>query len=70
MSRLQYIRDSYGVPAYRGRRVRYTGRGKERPMDGTILCASGPYLSVRFDGQKESSRLHPTWEVEYLAVTQ
>jgi hypothetical protein len=63
MSELNYIRETYGVPAYRGRRIRFT---HGEPREGVILSGSGPYIRVRFDGEKISKRLHPTWEVEYL----
>jgi hypothetical protein len=55
-----YIRKAYGVPAKRGGRVRYRGR------EGTITSACGPHLRVRFDGDKRTSILHPTWSVDYL----
>lgn len=64
MSRLQYIRRVYGVPAFRGRRIRYTGGAA--PVEGEIKAASGARLSVRVDGVKGRVLLHPTWEVEYL----
>lgn len=56
---LAYIRDTYGVPARRGMPVRYHPDFK-RPMTGRICGASGPYVSVRFEGERRSKRIHPT----------
>lgn len=64
MSQLQYIRRTYNVPAYRGRRVRYTWPNP--PKEGRIVCASAARLRVKFDGEKRCVTLHPTWELEYL----
>lgn len=61
---LKYIRDRYGVEAHRGHRIIYTGR--THPVGGIILGGADGYLRVRLDGQKNTVRLHPTWEVEYL----
>lgn len=64
MCSLEYIRETYGVPAKRGGRIRYTGNTE--PIDGTITSASGPYIRVRFDDRKITVRLHPTWNIKYL----
>lgn len=62
---LEYIRQTYGVPAKRGGRVEYTG-GRV-PIKGTILGAAlGGRLSVRLDGSKYSGWFHPTWHIRYL----
>jgi hypothetical protein len=61
---MQWVRDSYGVPAKRGGRVRYTG--EKVPRLGTITGTRGPYLRIRLDGDKRSMPFHPTWELEYL----
>lgn len=63
---LEYIRRYYDVPAYRDRRVRYTG-GKE-PREGVITNSFGQYLRIRFDGETETEpgKFHPTWKIEYL----
>lgn len=58
---LKYIRDTYGVPATRGARVRYQGR-----FVGVITSASGPHIKIRRDGDKHSLPYHPTWKIEYL----
>jgi len=59
---MQHIRDRYGVPAYRGRSIRFRGAS-----EGVIVAARNDYLHVRFaDGV--IAKLHPTWEVEYLSL--
>lgn len=59
MNQFDYVRETYGVPAKRGMRVTMNGK------PGVITGASGQYVLVRFDGQKNSSRCHPTWEMNY-----
>lgn len=61
---LEYIRKSYGVPAWRGGRVEYTGDGA--PKFGTISGARGSYLRISFDSGKRLGLYHPTWEIRYL----
>lgn len=61
---MEYIRNTYGVPAKRGRRIRYTGG--DEPRLGTITGSRNAYLRVMFDGEEFSDLLHPTCEVEYL----
>lgn len=63
-SNMQYIRDTYGVPAKRGARVEYTG-GQE-PRLGTITGTGGCGVLIRLDGDKHSLPYHPTWELRYL----
>jgi len=55
-----YVRGYYGVPAKRGMRVTVEGR------PGVIVSFPGQYIGVRFDGEKFTSKCHPTWEVQYL----
>jgi hypothetical protein len=66
---LSYIRKTYSVPAYRGRRIRFTD-GDGSIFDCTIKSAKGQYLSVlvddRIKGYRGRMNLHPTWNVEYL----
>jgi hypothetical protein len=65
---MNHLRAIYGIPAKRGGRIRFTpgiAFGYE-PKEGTILGAKGTYLRVRFDGEKRTAFLHPTWEVTYL----
>lgn len=61
---MNWIRKYYGVPAYRGGRVIYTGG--MAPRWGTIRGASGGYLSITLDGESKPGRYHPTWEIKYL----
>lgn len=67
MSTLQYIRDTYKVPAKLGGRVRFYGK------PGTITGADGyGHLIVqplRAEDRVYKStrwRCHPTWRMEYL----
>lgn len=62
---LAYIRKFYGVPAKMGGRVQFWWPPTDE-QKGTITGASGPYLRVRFDGEKRTAFLHPTWEITYL----
>lgn len=57
---LQYIRDTYQVPAKRGGQIIYDG------LKCTILGARGHQLRVRLPKQKRTALLHPTWRVTYL----
>lgn len=61
---LEYVRETYQVPAYVGGRVRYTG-GKE-PIEGTITGERAGMIRVRLDGHKRGCNFHPKWEMEYL----
>jgi hypothetical protein len=54
-----YVRDYYRVPAKQGMRVTVNGR------DGVITDCPDQYIAVRFDGETESVRCHPTWRVDY-----
>lgn len=69
---LDYIRTTYGVPARKGQRVRYTGdKGPKNPArEGVITGASGAHLRIRMDGDSFSNIYHPTWEIEYLQEPQ
>ena len=62
---MEYIRNAYRVPAFRGGRIRF-----EHRETGTIVSARHGKLRVRFDGRKRIALLHPTWEVEYLPAEQ
>ena len=66
---LSYIRQMYAVPAYIGRRIKYTdGVGSE--FYCTIKSAKNQYLSVvingRIKGDGDRMILHPTWNIDYL----
>jgi len=56
----EYVRNYYGVDYKRGDRLTVEGR------PGTLVSFPGQYLGVRFDGEKHTSRCHPTWEVARL----
>ena len=62
---MTFIRCTYGVPAKRGARIRYTDGVSKL---GTITSAKGLYLRVLFDGERNTRILHPIWNVEYLAA--
>ena len=64
-SQMQYIRDTYGVPAKRGMRVEYTGDGQK--IKGTITGTRRTCgIRIRLDGHSRSLHFHPTWELRYL----
>jgi hypothetical protein len=60
----EYVRRFYGVPAKRGQRVTVEGR------PGIVASFPGQYIGVRFDGEKSTTRCHPTWEVDYSPASQ
>ena len=53
-----YVRAYYNVDYKRGDRITVDGR------PGVIVSFPGQYLGVRLDGEKKTSRAHPTWRVE------
>ena len=61
MGDIEYVRNTYNVPAKCGGRIRF-----ERRKEGTIVGAKQGRLRVRFDGETFVKFLHPTWQVEYL----
>ena len=54
----EVVRQTYAVDYKRGDRVTVDGR------PGVIVSFPGQYLGVRFDGERHTSRAHPTWRVE------
>ena len=66
---LKYVRNTYGVPAQRGCRIRYTDE-YGTVWNGRITSARGGRLHVLVDDRVPGYRgrliLHPTWHVEYL----
>ena len=64
----EYVRNYYKVPAHKDGRIRYTG-DPEGPRFGTIVGFDGQYVMARLDGDRHTSKLHPTWKVEYLQGT-
>ena len=57
---MQYIRDTYGVPAKRGRLVKVYYRG------GTVVCARGRITSASHYIHVNGVPFHPTENVVYL----
>lgn len=53
-----YVRGHYGVTYKVGDRLTVDGR------PGTLVSFPGQYLGIRFDGQRHTSRAHPTWRVQ------
>lgn len=62
----RYVREHYGVPAKRGTRVTFTDHDGSR--GGVIVSFPDQYIGVRFDGERRTSRLHPTWGITYQAA--
>lgn len=63
-SGMALVRRIYKVPAYRGRRVAFTGNGPV-PVGGRIISSDGQYLWIRTDAGERFGPLHPTWEMHY-----
>jgi hypothetical protein len=62
VSRFEHVRNRYGVPAARGRRISFDGR------PGQITSSRGKYIAVRLDDAPgRTLLLHPTWRVLYYA---
>ena len=57
---LEYIRNTYAVPAYIGAKVKYTG-GKEPEI---LEIRGGEDGRLLFKGKP--SPYHPTWEIKYI----
>lgn len=53
-----YVRSYYAVDYKVGDRLLVDGR------PGVLVSFPAQYLGVRFDGDKHTSRCHPTWRVE------
>ena len=64
---MQYIRNTYNVPAKRGGHIKITtSRNKDVVFEGVIVGSRGAYLRVRVEGQKHLLTYHPTRNIEYL----
>lgn len=62
---LDYIKETYRVPAEIGQKVRFAFNNST----GEIVGANGAHVIVRWlDGpaKGETSPLHPTWQLNYL----
>ena len=55
----EYVRRMYGLTCKRGQRVTFNGK------TGVIVSFPDQYVGVRLDGEKRTSRCHPTWEMDY-----
>ncbi|WP_202974596.1 hypothetical protein [Pseudomonas abyssi] len=64
---LDYIRETYKVPAVLNGRVRYSGDAIQR--EGTIVGAGNAHLKVQLDGDDFAGNYHPTWKMEYLPLS-
>ena len=53
----EYVRRTYGVDYKRGDRLTIDGR------PGTLVSFPDQYLGIRIDGEKRTSRAHPTWRI-------
>jgi len=53
----EYVRRTYGVAFKVGDRVVMDGR------PGVVVSFPDQYVGVRFDGEKHTSRCHPTWRL-------
>jgi hypothetical protein len=62
---LEYIRNTYNVPAKRGTRVKFRLIGTNKVVEGVIIGSHGAYLRVRCD-DGNIVILHPIFKVEYL----
>jgi hypothetical protein len=57
---LEYIRDYYRVPAFKGAKVKFKG------IEAVIKGGKGQYLDLAFTDKSMNGPYHPTWEIEYL----
>jgi len=64
---LKWIRETYGVPAYRGRRVTYQKDENHSPKHGRITSSYEHYVRIWFDGDVKThpAFFHPTWQLTY-----
>ena len=53
-----YVRQAYGVDYKVGDRLVFDGK------PGTLVSFPDAYLGIRLDGDKHTSRCHPTWRIE------
>ena len=56
----KYVRDYYHVDYKRGDRLVL----RWDDSHGTLVSFPGASLGIRFDGEKHTSRCHPTWLIE------
>jgi hypothetical protein len=57
------VRRFYGVPAYRGREVLFSGL--KHPVRCTIISSTGSHLYLRDSNGRRIGPCHPTWAMDY-----
>jgi hypothetical protein len=57
---MEYIRETYNVPAKKGMNVIAQGR------NGVIVGSKGGYLRIKIEGEKNILSFHPVWEMKYV----
>jgi len=57
---LEYIRNYYNVPAFKGAKVKYKG------TEATIKGGRSQYIVLEFADKSMNGNYHPTWEIEYI----
>ena len=66
---MDYIRQTYGIPIFRGMRVRFHFLVSAHVPGATSQTGSiksaDQYLYVLLDGEKKPRRFHPTWLITY-----
>lgn len=63
---MEWIRRTYGVPAFVGAEVICQDGGKKRK--GTIVGTRDCRLLVRLDGEAKTRSYHPTRNIEYIGT--
>lgn len=65
---MESLRRYYGVPAKRGAKIIFTGC--KHPVAGRIISAQDHKLYIRTNDGRRFGPLHPTWEIEYAAMSE
>lgn len=63
VGRMESVRRCYGVPAYRGRYVVFSGF--KHPVEAKIISSTGSYLYLRDVNGRRIGPCHPTWGMDY-----
>lgn len=58
----EYVRRHYDVDYKVGERL-VLQAGTKHETHGLLVSFPGQYLGIRFDGEKHTSRCHPTWQI-------
>jgi hypothetical protein len=61
--RMASVRRNYGVPAYRGRGVVFSGL--KFPIRATVISSTGSHLYLRASDGRRIGPCHPTWAMDY-----